>query len=106
MTEGYELFEAGDGDSALLQARAELPDLILLDVILPDMEGGEIVSQLRASSLTQNIPVVFLTGILSKSDAENGQLEIRVGTEKFKVLAKPFDLEQVQEMVANTLSGF
>ena len=66
---GYEISFAGDGDEALLMAAEKLPDLILLDMMLPKMSGLEVLKALKKEPATEAIPVVVLTG-LSQTNAE------------------------------------
>jgi CheY-like chemotaxis protein len=66
---GYEMSFAGDGDEALLMAGEALPDLILLDMMLPKMSGLEVLKALKKDTATAAIPVVVLTG-LSQTNAE------------------------------------
>ncbi|MGA8442042.1 MAG: response regulator [Candidatus Sulfotelmatobacter sp.] len=60
---GYEMTFAGDGDEALLMARENLPDLILLDMMLPKMSGPDVLKALKKEPLTAAIPIVVLTGL-------------------------------------------
>ncbi len=66
---GYEMSFAGDGDEALLMATEKLPDLILLDMMLPKMSGLEVLKALKKGPATEAIPVIVLTG-LSQTNAE------------------------------------
>jgi CheY-like chemotaxis protein len=66
---GYEMSFAGDGDEALLMASEKLPDLILLDMMLPRMSGLEVLKALKKDPATAAIPVIVLTG-LSQINAE------------------------------------
>jgi CheY-like chemotaxis protein len=66
---GYEMSFAGDGDEALLMAAEKLPDLILLDMMLPKMSGPDVLKALKKEPETATIPVVVLTG-LSQTNAE------------------------------------
>jgi CheY-like chemotaxis protein len=66
---GYEMSFAGDGGEALLMAGEALPDLILLDMMLPKMSGLEVLKALKKDTATAAIPVVVLTG-LSQTNAE------------------------------------
>jgi CheY-like chemotaxis protein len=66
---GYEMSFAGDGDEALLMAAEKLPDLILLDMMLPKMSGLEVLKALKKEPTTEAIPVVVLTG-LAQTNAE------------------------------------
>ena len=66
---GYEMSFAADGDEALLMAGEKLPDLILLDMMLPKMSGLEVLKALKKEPATAEVPVVVLTG-LSQTNAE------------------------------------
>jgi len=64
---GYEMSSAVDGDEALLLARQRLPDLILLDKLLPKMSGPDVLKALKQDPLTKLIPVVVMTGMSQKN---------------------------------------
>lgn len=64
---GYEMSSAVDGDEALLLARQRLPDLILLDMLLPKMSGPDVLKALKQDPLTKLIPVVVMTGMSQKN---------------------------------------
>lgn len=66
--EGYRVIEAGDGESALTLMAHQLPDLVLQDLVLPDMSGFELVSQLRALPGAARIPILALTGLMAQDD--------------------------------------
>jgi CheY-like chemotaxis protein len=66
---GYEMIFAGDGDEALMMAGENLPDLILLDMMLPKMSGPDVLKALKKEAVTAAVPVVVLTG-LSQTNAQ------------------------------------
>jgi CheY-like chemotaxis protein len=66
--EGYTVLTASNGREGLEVAGRELPDLIVSDIDMPIMDGGEMVSKLKASSHTKSIPVVFLSGLIRKDE--------------------------------------
>jgi len=68
----YNILIARNGERALELARQNLPDLILLDVIMPDMSGFEVIAKLKESGATVNIPVIFITGLTDSADEERG----------------------------------
>ena len=70
--EGYEIFRAGNGLEALNQARKHLPDLILLDLMLPDMDGFSICEILHCQPSTTNIPVILLTAMAGEMPRLHG----------------------------------
>ena len=71
-TGGYEVREENSGARALEAAREFHPDIILLDVIMPDMDGGAVASQIQAEEDLQGTSIVFLTAVLSKSEVPPG----------------------------------
>jgi len=90
---GYEMSSAGDGDEALRLAREKMPDLILLDMLLPKMSGPEVLKALKTDLSTKAIPVVVMTGMSQKNEArlrddgaigflEKSALELDKGPEK------------------------
>ena len=59
--EGYALLEAQDGEEAVELALKEIPDLILLDIMMPKKDGYEVCEELKNSAVTANIPIIFLS---------------------------------------------
>jgi two-component system, OmpR family, phosphate regulon response regulator PhoB len=72
---GYEMSFAGDGDEALLIAAEKLPDLILLDMMLPKTSGLEVLKALKRERATAAIPVVVLTGLSPTTRSDYGVTE-------------------------------
>lgn len=68
----YGVIEAADGASALRMAATRQPDIVLLDVVMPDMSGFDVCRQLKASGATRDIPVIFLTSLNSPEDETHG----------------------------------
>ena len=66
--EGYKVFTAGDGREGLAAAAREMPDLILSDVDMPIMDGGEMVAKLKESVRTSRIPIIFLTSLITQKE--------------------------------------
>jgi CheY-like chemotaxis protein len=69
-TVGYEVKQAGDGERGLALAREWKPDLILLDLLLPKVEGFEVLRQLKTDLATQKIPIVILSNLNSEDDVK------------------------------------
>jgi len=90
---GYDVFAENDAIKALTAARIFRPDLILLDVIMPGMDGGEVAARLRKDPLLRNTPVIFLTGIISNEETDGH--EMVCGGETF--LAKPVDIDELKK---------
>jgi two-component system alkaline phosphatase synthesis response regulator PhoP len=94
----YEVMTAGSGRDGVQRARTEQPDAILLDVMMPDLDGPGTLAELRADPATRDIPVVFLTAKTQQADrarlAELGAAGI---------LVKPFDPMKLPGEIAATL---
>lgn len=89
---GYEIISAQTGEDALLLAEAQQPDLAILDVMVPGMDGWEVLRRLRARS---PIPALFLTGKATQEDVVQGLL---LGADDY--VKKPFDLRELELRVA------
>jgi CheY-like chemotaxis protein len=70
---GFEVQIATDGEAALAMAKSERPDLILLDVIMPKLQGFDVLKQLKSDPDTTAIPVIMLTGLRQSADMEEAQ---------------------------------
>ena len=90
----YEIIVATDGVTALEAAEKHMPDIILLDIIMPDMDGFDVLVKLKNSDTTKNIPVIFITGLSDAGDEEKG---LSLGAAGF--IAKPFDKSVVKEKI-------
>lgn len=97
---GFDVWQAPDGATCLLLARERQPDVILLDVMMPGMDGYEVCRRLKADEETRLLPVVFLTGLDSREARLKG---LEAGATDF--LTKPFDLVELEVRVRN-LVGF
>jgi CheY-like chemotaxis protein len=98
-SQGYEVMTAMRGQVALEICRKTPPNLALLDVMLPDMEGYDIGKALRASPRTRHIPIIFLTARGERADRLKGLGEVQAQN----YLIKPFDIEEVHIIVKNQL---
>ncbi len=97
---GFEVWLALDGETGLALARERQPDVILLDVMMPGIDGYEVCRRLKADEETRLVPVVFLTGLDSREARLKG---LDAGAADF--LNKPFDLVELEVRVRN-LVGF
>jgi CheY-like chemotaxis protein len=98
LTCGWEIMSAECGRDAVLCATDALPDAILLDVMMPDMDGPTTFGILRSQQLTQNIPVILLTAKVQTADRQR-YMSLGVAG----VIAKPFDPLRLGEQVADLL---
>ena len=70
--EGYKVFEAIDGEEGIKKIQKEKPDLVLLDLILPGIDGFEVLSKMKKDSTISSIPVIILSNLGQKDDVERG----------------------------------
>ena len=98
---GIETIEAGNGIDAVEKAISEKPDLILLDVMMPRMNGFEACQRLKASPETAHIPIVMLTARGDPSAKERGE-----NAGALEYLTKPFSPQKLAERVIEILNQF
>jgi two-component system, cell cycle response regulator DivK len=91
----FEVLNAPDGASALRLASEEMPDLILMDINLPDMDGTEVTRRLKADAVLQNIPVIALTANAMVGDRER---YLESGCDGY--LRKPISRDELRETIA------
>ena len=97
---GYTTIEATDGEQGVELAKARKPDLILMDIQMPVMDGLEATRILKADATTKNIPVLALTSYAMKGDKEK---ILEAGCDGY--LAKPLDIKELLKKVTEYLSG-
>ena len=83
--------EAVDGLDAIQLVPQLLPDIILMDVMMPKMDGAEAVNVLQQDQKTKDIPVIFLTSMITKEEETSQAFGIEIDTKKHQYIAKPFD---------------
>lgn len=98
--EGYDVLSAGNGVDALKKAQKETPDLVILDVNMPQLDGWNVLSSLRASESTRAVPVLMCTNKDLVSDVERAEVLGATG-----YIAKPFEIERVLKKVFNVLNA-
>lgn len=98
-TKGYLVQGATTGLAALEAVAAEAPDLILLDIMLPELDGFEVCEQLKKDPDTRHIPIIFLTAKKTPEDIARGEA---VGADEY--ITKPFKSALVMDTIENLLS--
>src|SRR5687767_8516568 len=98
-TEGYTVVTAADGTAALKAVAAEPPDVVLLDVMMPDMDGWAVLRRIRAEEATAHLPIVMLTSRVMPADEIRGR---NLGADAY--MTKPYQLEALLETLAQVLS--
>ncbi len=95
---GYSVHKAGTGSQGVVKAREHLPDLILLDLMLPDFDGMEVCRRLRQDPKTQDIPIIMLT---AKSEDEDIVHGLEAGANDY--VTKPFSPKVLEARIKNVL---
>jgi DNA-binding response OmpR family regulator len=88
----YEVITTTSGETGLIMASKEHPDLVLLDIIMPDMNGGQVAGLLLDDANTKDIPVLFITAIASRSETQSQ--DGIIGGRMF--IAKPVTAEELE----------
>lgn len=96
--QGYDVQVAPRGGDALTLTRKQLPQLIVLDIMLPDMNGYDVCRELRSTTRTSHIPIIFLTQKDERSDKIAG---LELGADDY--ITKPFDIEELKLRVKNQI---
>jgi two-component system, OmpR family, alkaline phosphatase synthesis response regulator PhoP len=98
--EGYDVVTATDGQSALDSVYDHLPDVCLLDVVMPRRSGWEVLTELRADARSRDLKVIMLTARATEADIETGE---RLGADDY--ITKPFSGQDLGARVAAQLPG-
>ena len=96
--QGYEVLTANWGEDAILSCSKTLPDLVILDIRLPDIDGFEVARRLRSNRRTKDVPIIFLTERRTRKDRLQG---LELGADDY--LTKPFDVQELRLRVRNAL---
>ena len=100
-TGNYQVRTENQGSKALQAAQEFQPDLIFMDVMMPDMGGDEAIAQIKADPNLASIPYVFMTAIISKAETDN--MGSNIGGNEF--LAKPVKTEEIIATIERVLAG-
>jgi DNA-binding response OmpR family regulator len=98
-SDGYEVLEAADGEQALMLARTEHPDLLVLDKVMPKFDGFEVVRALREDPRTAGLPIVMLTERTTEEDVLGG---LNLGVDEY--MPKPFSPRELSVRVRRVLA--
>lgn len=100
--EKYDVEAAANGEEGMEKVRTVSPDLILLDVMMPKMNGLDMLKKLKADPETKKIPVIMLTNLAGEKDAETA---LSLGAVKY-IIKSDQDPKQVATMVKEVLAGY
>lgn len=93
--EGFEVSLAQDGEKGIRLAQKEIPDLILLDILLPKKDGFEVLETIKKDDPTKNIPVILLTNLSQKEDIDRG---LKLGAIDYLIKAQFMPSEVVEKI--------
>jgi putative two-component system response regulator len=99
--EDYEVAVAMDGESALEVVSDEQPDLVLLDIMMPGMDGYEVLKRLKEDAATVHIPIIFFTALTEEDDKKKG-----LGMGAVDYIAKPFEASEIRSTVKKHLMAY
>jgi CheY-like chemotaxis protein len=97
--EGYQVITANNGQEAVDRATAEIPDLVILDIMMPRLDGYQACEKLKAADATKAIPVIFLSAKAQQGDIDRGK---SYGVADY--LTKPFDPSDLIDVVERHIS--
>jgi CheY-like chemotaxis protein len=97
--EGFEVLEAENGKEGVQKAISHLPDLLLCDIHLPQMDGQEVVEHLRANPATARIPFIIMT-----ADPNIAAIKARLGIDDKSLIRKPFQIADLLAQIQNHLT--
>jgi DNA-binding response OmpR family regulator len=97
---GYEVITAFDGEEALKKIKSACPDLVILDVMLPKLNGEEVCRDIRKDPVFNKIPIIMLTGRCTDVDRIVGRV---IGADIY--ITKPFDFKELNSAIKKLLQG-
>ncbi len=98
LAEHYEMAEAVNGKEGVKKAQETLPDLIISDIMMPEMDGFKLCQEIKSNELTSHIPVILLT---ARADRESKLAGLKTGADDY--LSKPFDVDEIKLIVNNRI---
>jgi DNA-binding response OmpR family regulator len=95
---GYSVIPLSLGREAIKIAKDRSPGLIILDIMMPDMDGGDVASVLKSDPETKNIPIIFLSSLVTEREEQSSSKELGL-----YFMSKPFERDKLLRKIRNTL---
>ena len=95
---GYSVIPLSLGGEAIKIAKDRSPSLIILDIMMPDMDGGDVAYVLKNDPETKNIPIIFLSSLVTKREEQSSSKELGI-----YFMSKPFERDELLRRIKNTL---
>lgn len=96
MRAGYSVIPLSLGKEAIRIAKERSPALIILDIMMPDMDGGEVANILKSEPATKNIPIIFLSSLIKKNEEKSSSRR-----DGICIISKPFEQEELLRQIEN-----
>lgn len=103
LNDGYAVISASSGKLGVKRAIEESPTLILLDAMIPDMNGADVVRELKKEAATRNIPIIFMTAIMGVEN-DKGNEEINIDGAFFRAFAKPLHNRKLLSVIRKEIN--
>lgn len=100
-----DLIRARSGREAIQLAVINKPDIILIDIIMPDLSGGETVRIIKQNFQTRDIPVIFVSAVIDRKE-EGTEQGILINGERYPSLAKPVDPQKLVDLINASIAGY
>jgi len=100
---GYEVVIFHEARKAINEAKKTIPDLILMDIMMPQISGAEAVKELKRDPNLKNVPIIFLTALISCEEEDLEKSGITIDGISYKTLGKPYEIESLLKIVGNTI---
>ncbi|MFQ6038842.1 MAG: two-component system response regulator [Candidatus Aminicenantales bacterium] len=97
-TAGYAVLTASRGEDALRLAREENPDVVILDILMPDMDGGDVASALRSEPILETVPIIFLSSLITKKEEQSSDRK-----DSISFVSKPYDRKDLLKRIEDLL---
>lgn len=97
---GHDIIMACGGDEGLAKAKQDMPDVILLDILMPDMNGHEVIKKLKKNKITKAIPVIMIS---AREDARLGPITLSKEEGAVEYITKPIQLEILLSVITRAL---
>ncbi len=101
--QGYQASVLHSAEKIIEEIKVRRPDLILMDIMMPGVSGAEAVKRLKKDPDLKNIPVIFLTGLISSEEEDLEKSGINIEGVVYKTLGKPYEIDDLLKLVRKTL---
>lgn len=102
---GYQVMVFHEAESALAELRKRKADLVLMDVMLPGMSGAEAIREIKHDPQLRNIPVIFLTGLVSAHDVDLKAMGLQVDGMSYRTMGKPYETKELLALIKLMLTA-